>query len=132
MTVRGIRGAVTVEHDDPDEIFPAVQRLLGEILNANPTLSPADIASAYFTSTGDLTSANPAQAARALGWNQVPLLCALEMPVAGSLPRCIRVLMHWNTDLPQSAVHHVYLGEAAQLRPDLAAFAPSAPSGQPL
>jgi chorismate mutase len=69
--------------------------------------------------TDDLTSAFPAEAARQLGWTQVPLMCSREIPVPGSLPRCIRVLLQWNTDLPQDDINHVYLGEAAILRPDL-------------
>ncbi len=80
---------------------------------------PQDLASALFTVTEDLSAAYPAAAARELGWTDVPLICAREIPVPGGLPRCIRVLLHWNTDLPQSAIRHVYLGAAAALRPDL-------------
>jgi chorismate mutase len=78
-----------------------------------------DLASAFFTVTEDLHSAYPSQAARELGWQHVPLICSREIPVPGGLPRCIRVLLHWNTDLPQHAIRHVYLGGAAELRPDL-------------
>ena len=78
-----------------------------------------DVAAVFFTVTDDLDAAFPAQAARMLGWQQVPLLDAREIPVPGSLPRCIRVLLLWNTDTPQSEVVHVYLGEARRLRPDL-------------
>ncbi len=119
MPVRGIRGATVVEHDDPEEVLAATRELLSALLKANPTLIPSDLASALFTVTGDLCTAYPARAARQLGWDDVPLMCALEIPVPGSLPRCIRVLLHWNTDLPQAAVLHVYLGKAAGLRPDL-------------
>ncbi len=119
MPVRGIRGATVVEHDDPEEVLAATRELLSALLKANPSLNPSDLASAIFTVTGDLCSAYPARAARQLGWDDVPLMCALEIPVPGSLPRCIRVLVHWNTDLPQAAVRHVYLGDAASLRPDL-------------
>ena len=119
MTIRGIRGATVVQHDETEEVLSATRELLTAILKANPTLDPADLASALFTVTGDLCSAYPARAARQLGWDEVPLMCALEIPVPGSLPRCIRVLLHWNTDLPQSSVRHVYLGAAASLRPDL-------------
>jgi len=119
MTVRGIRGATVVEHDEPEAVLATTRELLSAILKANPTLDPTDLASALFTVTGDLCSAYPARAARQLGWDDVPLMCALEIPVPGSLPRCIRVLLHWNTDLPQSSVRHVYLGAAASLRPDL-------------
>ncbi|MCA9977742.1 MAG: chorismate mutase, partial [Anaerolineales bacterium] len=85
----------------------------------NPTLETADIASAFFTVTDDLNASYPALAARELGWHEVPLLCAREIPVPGSMPMCIRVLIQWNTELPQKAVQYVYLGEAARLRPDL-------------
>jgi len=119
MAIRGIRGATVVQHDETEEVLSATRELLTALLKANPTLDPADLASALFTVTGDLCSAYPARAARQLGWDEVPLMCALEIPVPGSLPRCIRVLLHWNTDLPQSSVRHVYLGAAASLRPDL-------------
>ena len=119
MAVRGVRGATVVEHDEPEEVLAATRELLSALLKANPSLNPADLVSAIFTVTGDLCSAYPARAARQLGWDDVPLMCALEIPVPGSLARCIRVLLHWNTDLPQAAVRHVYLGDAASLRPDL-------------
>lgn len=116
---RGIRGAITVERDSPEAILQATQELLGAIQLANTDLRPQDLVSAIFTVTDDLRSTYPAEAARQLGWVEVPLLCAREIPVPGSLPLVIRVLLHWNTDLPQSDVHHVYLGRAAALRPDL-------------
>ncbi len=119
MPIRGIRGATVVPVDEPAAIFQATQELLEAILEANPGLEPEEIASAIFTVTDDLSSAYPAQAARQIGWENVPLMCAREIPVPGSLPRCIRVLLHWNTDLPQKDIRPVYLGEAARLRPDL-------------
>jgi len=119
MPVRGIRGAIVSPGNQPEAILSATRELLDAILVNNPTLKPEDIASAIFTVTDDLTSVYPAQAARQLGWNRVPLMCAQEIPVHGSLPRCIRVLIHWNTELSQSDVRHVYLGEAEKLRPDL-------------
>ncbi len=119
MPVRGIRGAVQAEENAPGAILQATRELLLALMNANPQLLPQDIASAIFTVTSDLDAAYPARAARDLGWNQVPLMCALEIPVPGALPRCVRVLLHWNTDLPQSAIHSVYSGAAASLRPDL-------------
>ena len=119
MPIRGIRGAVNVSVDEPDEVFRATKELLGAIQDANPTLHPDDCASVFFTATHDLTSAYPAQAARTMGWNLVPLLCYQEMLVAGSMPRVIRALLHWNTDLPQDSVRHIYLGETSKLRPDL-------------
>jgi chorismate mutase len=120
MTVRGIRGATVVDLDEPAAILAATCRLLEEILTANPTLTPDDLASAWFTVTHDLVSVHPAAAARRMGWTQVPLMCSLEIPVPNSLPRCIRVLLHWNTDLSQRDIQHIYLGAAATLRPDLA------------
>jgi len=120
MTVRGIRGAVVVDVDEPGAIQAATRQLLEAVLTANPTLRPADLASAWFTVTQDLVSSHPAVAARQLGWTQVPLMCSLEIPVPGSLARCVRVLLHWNTELAQQDVQHVYLGAAAVLRPDLA------------
>lgn len=119
MAIRGIRGAITVDMDAPEHILAATRELLEAILNANPTLRCEDIASALFTVTDDLHSAYPALAARQMGWDLVPMMCAREIPVPGGLPRCVRVLLHWNTDLPQDAVHHVYLREAMVLRPDL-------------
>ncbi len=117
--MRGIRGAISVPRDLPEAISAATRELLCSILAANPGLRPEDLASVFFTVTEDLHSAYPALAARELGWGSVPLMCAQEIPVPNSLPRCIRVLLHWNTDLPQSEIRHVYLGEAVTLRPDL-------------
>ncbi len=117
--VRGIRGATTVEQDDPDLILAATAELLEKILEGNPGLATDDIASILFTVTDDIISIHPAAAARKMGWNNVPLLCSTEIPVTGSLPLCVRVLIHWNTDLAQSQVKHIYLNEAVRLRPDL-------------
>jgi chorismate mutase len=118
MPCRGIRGATTVEADSAAAILAATRELLIQIMEANH-LAAEDIASALFTVTPDLTSAFPAQAARELGWRYAALLDAQEVPVPGSLSRCIRVLIHWNTDRPQREVRHVYLRGAAALRPDL-------------
>jgi chorismate mutase len=121
MPLRGIRGAIDVPMDEPAAILQATRSLLVAILEANPTLQLEDLASVIFTLTPDLCSVFPAQAARALGWTEVPLLCVQEIPAPGGLPRIVRVLAHWNTELPQGSVKHVYLGEAAGLRPDLIA-----------
>lgn len=121
MTIRGIRGAITVEADQPDLILEATRELLEAILEANNGMHPDDIASVFFTVTKDLVSTFPAQGARQMGWGLVPMICANEIPVPGSLPRVIRVLVHWNTGKGQSAVTHVYLREAVKLRPDLVA-----------
>jgi chorismate mutase len=119
MPVRGIRGATTVLHDQQGEIRAATIELLNAMEQANPGLNPADIASILFTTTPDIVSAFPAKAAREIGWTDVPLMDAQEIPITGSLPMCIRVLVHWNTRLPQSAIQHVYLHDAVRLRPDL-------------
>lgn len=119
MALRGIRGATTVNQDEPQQILAATRLLLAAMLDANPGLQPADLASAWFTLTPDLQSVYPAQAARQLGWVDVPLMDACEVAVPGGLPRCIRVLLHWNTEVAQSAVRHVYLNQAVALRPDL-------------
>ncbi|MEW5940602.1 MAG: chorismate mutase [Chloroflexota bacterium] len=119
MPTRGLRGATTVADDSRDEVLSATAELLDAILRANPSLRTDDLASALFTVTDDIASVHPALAARQMGWDLVPMMCAREIPVAGSLPLCIRVLLHWNIDLPQSAVKHVYLREAVKLRPDL-------------
>jgi chorismate mutase len=121
MRLAGVRGAVTVENDQAGQVLEAVEELLTGILQANPAMQPADLASVFFTVTGDISSVFPARAARMLGWLDVPLMCSVEIPVPGSLPLCIRVLMHWNTELPQTEIRHVYLRNAASLRPDLAA-----------
>ncbi len=119
MSTRGIRGAITVAENSKEAILEATRTLLNTISEANPGLHPDDIGSIFFTMTTDLDATYPALAARQLGWVQVPLLCAQEIPVPDGMPRCIRILLHWNTTLPQSAIQHVYLGEAARLRPDL-------------
>lgn len=119
MPIRGIRGATVILQDQPEAILAGTQDLLSAILEANPTLHTEELASGLFTVTEDLRSAYPAQAAREMGWTHVPMICSREIPVPGSMPRCIRVLLHWNTDLPQDAIRHVYLGAAASLRPDL-------------
>jgi chorismate mutase len=121
MTIRGIRGATTVSADQPDLILQATRELLEAILDENAGMSPEDVSSAIFTVTDDLVSTFPAQAARQMGWELVPMLCAREIPVPNSLPRVIRVLVHWNTELPQSEIKHVYLRDAVKLRPDLIA-----------
>ncbi len=121
MNIRGIRGAITIEADRPEHVTAATLELLQAIQAANPTLSAAALACVLFTTTDDIVSAYPAQAARQMGWEDVPLLCAREIPVVGGLPLCIRVLLLWNTELPQDQVRHVYLRQAARLRPDWAA-----------
>jgi chorismate mutase len=129
MACRGIRGATTVESDSADGILGATRELLSSIVRAND-MSVADIASVIFTVTPDLTAAFPARAARDLGWHHVALLDTQEIPVPGSLPRCVRVLVHWNTARVQEEIQHVYLHGAASLRPDLQNDEQKTPGGE--
>ena len=119
MAVRGIRGATSVTQDDPQLIRAATQELMEQMLERNGLTDFDDVISAIFTTTADLCSAFPAEAARHIGMNLVPLLCAQEIPVAGSMPRCIRVLLHVNTERSPAEIEHVYLREAQKLRPDM-------------
>lgn len=119
MAIRGVRGATTVEEDEPGAILLATRELLKQLMKENAAMRIEDIASALFTVTEDLSSAYPALGARQMGWKDVPMLCSREIPVPASLPRVVRVLIHWNTDLHQSAMRHVYLHDAVMLRPDL-------------
>ena len=118
--VRAVRGATTVEADEPSLVRAATRELLEAIVERNG-IAADDLISAFFTVTADLTSEFPAIAARELGWTDVPLLCALEIPVRDALPRCIRVLLHVASDRSRTNIAHVYLGPAVALRPDLAA-----------
>ncbi len=118
MPVRGVRGATTVGRNDRDEILERTGELLRALVERNG-IEPADIASAVFSVTGDIDAEFPAVAARRLGWLYTPLMCTREIPVPGSLPLCIRVLLHVNTDRPQQDIIHLYLREARKLRPDL-------------
>lgn len=117
MAVRGIRGATAVKSDTRETVLAATRELLEAMVAANGIV-PADIASVIFTVTPDIRSEYPARAARLIGWTNVALLGATEMDVPTGLKRCIRVLLHVNTDRPASAVQHVYLHEAKSLRTD--------------
>lgn len=117
IVCRGVRGATTVAQDEREEILRATRELLALIIHLNG-IRTDDVASAIFTTTGDLNAAFPATAARQLGWLDVPLMCSHEIDVPGALGMCIRVLVHWNTDKPQQQIQHVYLKEAQALRPD--------------
>ncbi len=121
MAIRGIRGATTVAEDQPDLILQATRELLEAIIKENEGMAHEDVGSAIFTVTEDLASTFPAQAARQMGWSMVPMMCAREIPVPGSLRKVIRVLVHWNTETPQNEIKHVYLRDAVKLRPDLVA-----------
>lgn len=114
---RGVRGATTVTENTPDAILEATRELLYLIIRANK-IALDDIASAIFTTTTDLNATYPALAARQLGWYDAALLCGHEMDVPGSLKKCIRVLIHWNTTRSANEIIHVYLRGAKNLRPD--------------
>jgi chorismate mutase len=116
--LRGIRGAITVSGNTKAAILEATTKLLRAIVKLNK-LNVEDIASAFFSATADLNADFPANAARKLGWVNTPLICMKEIDVHGSLKKCIRVLLHINSGLPQSKMKHVYLGGAKVLRPDI-------------
>ncbi len=118
MPCRGVRGATTAEANTREAILQATRQLLALMIRLND-IDPDDVASVIFSTTPDLDAEFPALAARQLGWLEVPLLCTHEMHVPGALPRCIRVLLHWNTEKSAREINHVYIKEAASLRPDL-------------
>ena len=119
MRLFALRGASSVDRNDAHAILGATEWLLREILKLND-LHPSDVVSCIFTLTEDLDAEFPAVAARNMGLSKVPLLCAREIPVPGSLPRVIRVMVHAETDRTKSELRHVYLRGAAALRRDLA------------
>ena len=116
--VRGIRGAITVDSNTKAAIREATECLLSVIVERNQ-IHLEDIASVFFTGTSDLDEEVPARAARDMGWTSIPMFCMQEMMVEDSLPLCIRVMIHVNTNKQQLETQHVYLGKAARLRPDL-------------
>lgn len=117
--LRGIRGATTVERDEPEAILEATRELLATMLEGNGIDDFEVIASIFFTTTPDLVATFPAEAARELGMDMVPLICNQEIPVPGRLARVVRVMMQVNTERSQREMRHVYLRGAAALRPDL-------------
>jgi chorismate mutase len=119
MRLYALRGAISVAHNDAKDILDATTELMTAIMERN-ALRPEDVVSCIFTATNDLNAEFPAVAARALGFENVPLLCAREIPVPRALPRVIRVLIHYYAEDGQRA-QHIYLGEAATLRADLQA-----------
>jgi chorismate mutase len=118
VAVRAVRGATQVDRDDRDVVLEAASELVTAVLDRNG-IAPADLISIVFTATPDLTSEFPAYAARQLGITDVPLLCATEIDVPGAMPRVLRLLAHFETDLDRADVRHVYLRGAAALRTDL-------------
>ena len=117
-SLRAVRGATTVEEDTPEAVTDRVVALLGQILERNG-LEEDDIVSILFTATEDIVSIFPATAARNMGLGAVPLICARELAVVGSVPRCIRVMLHVTTERLREEIHHVYLEGAQGLRDDL-------------
>jgi chorismate mutase len=118
--IRGVRGAITVDRNDAALVRERTGELLRVLIERN-AIRADDVASAIFTTTPDLDADFPAHAARLIaGWDAVPLLCARELAVPGALERCVRVLIHWNTDRAQRDIRHAYLRGAERLRPDLA------------
>ena len=118
MRVRAARGAIVVARDDADTLLEATSRLLQEMIARN-VVAHDDLVSILFTVTDDLRSAFPAEGARRIGLGSVPLLCAREIPVDGSMPSVVRVLMHFHTESAMKEVVHVYLDGAESLRDDL-------------
>jgi chorismate mutase len=116
--VRGLRGATTVDEDTVEQVTQRSQELMRQILERNDLVED-DIISAIFTTTRDISSIFPATAVREIGFGAVPLLCAAEIDVPGSMPRCIRVLLHVHTNRSREEIHHVYLNGAQGLRDDL-------------
>ena len=118
MSTRGVRGATVATANEADAILAATRELLLAIRDANPSMRTEDVASILFTVTDELDAVYPAQAAHQLEWSGIPLICAREIPVPDGLPNCIRVMIHWNNNLPQGEIRHIYLKDAARLRPD--------------
>lgn len=119
--IRGMRGAITIERDEPGLVWSETVKLVQEIVAQND-VKPEDIASIIISTTPDITSAFPARSVRMLdGWEYVPVMCMHEMNVEGALPLCIRVMLHVDTAIAQQDIAHVYLNDAVKLRPDLAA-----------
>jgi chorismate mutase len=119
MPTRALRGAVTCDANTRDEVFDRTTALLSELFERNHIGNDC-ITIIFFTATPDLTAVAPAAAARGFGLTDVPLLCSQEMVVDGGLERCIRVMLHFDCDLPRSELNHVFLRGAVVLRPDLA------------
>jgi len=118
MALRGIRGAITVDSNTKEDILSGTREMLEYLIDKN-RIKTEDIASAIFSVTGDLDAEFPAVAARKIGWIETPLFCTREIPVKGSLGKCVRVLIHINSDREQKDMVHAYLRDAFKLRPDI-------------
>lgn len=117
--IRGVRGAITVKDNDEQEIIAAAEKLLKEAISSND-ITPDGVASIFISATDDVDAAFPARALRNLeGWTYVPVMCMQELSVPGSLQKCIRIMIHFNTEKTQEEIQHIYLEGAAGLRPDL-------------
>jgi chorismate mutase len=117
MPCRGVRGATSADSNSREDILRATRELLALMIRQNE-IRPDEVASAVFSTTPDLDAEFPALAARQLGWLDVALMCTHELDVPGSLRRCIRILVHWNTQKAPGEIVHVYVKEASHLRPD--------------
>ena len=118
MALRAVRGATQLDDDDRDQMLERVSEMVLDVMESNG-LVVDDFVSVIFTATSDLVSEFPAYAARQLGFGEVPLICARELEIAGSMPRVVRMMAHVETDLPRADITHVYLHGAAALRSDL-------------
>ncbi len=118
MSVRAVRGATQLDDDSRDHMLERVAEMVTDVMDANG-LEVDDFISVIFTATSDLVSEFPAYAARRLGFGEIPLLCARELEIEGSMPRVVRMMAHVETDLPRAEITHVYLHGAAALRKDL-------------
>jgi chorismate mutase len=123
MPCRGVRGATIADANAPEDILRVTLQLLALMIRQN-SIRQEDVASAIFTTTVDLDAEFPALAARQLGWFNVPLLCGHELDVPGSIRRCVRILLHWNTEKTADEIVHVYIKGAERLRPDLSKLPP--------
>ena len=120
---RGVRGATTIDSNTREDILTGTRQLLALMIRQNE-IEAEDVSSAIFSTTVDIDAEFPALAARQLGWLDVPLLCTNEVDVPGSLCKCVRILVHWNTPKPQTEIRHVYIKDAIKLRPDLSDLPP--------
>jgi chorismate mutase len=123
MPCRGVRGATTVESNTREDILLGTRQLLALMVRQNG-IEPSDVASVIFTTSPDVNAEFPALAARQLGWLHTALMCFHELDVPKSLPRCVRILIHWNTEKTADQITHVYIKEAERLRPDLSKLPP--------
>jgi chorismate mutase len=129
MMMRGVRGATTVEENTDAAITSATSELLQAIIEAND-IKEEDVASVIFSATPDLNASFPARAAREMGWHQTALMGCQEMDVPNGVPKCIRILLHWNTTKGLSEIKHVFMNRAAALRPDLIEQAETSVNGR--